>query len=655
MRTALRGRSARAEASTGPPALERSDIGGVLLIQPRDSHDGLAVEFAGGLTPDPHHTQAVLDLPARVTRETWKAAARLLRRQGHSFRIVLGRHEGVESLAGLQQLADLLRREILAPDAPVGAAAGGWLWIPEDRGSGWLRFTPGMVPRLVSRRFPEPAWEPGLRDTTWQPAQGATAEPLPAGVWLRPQHENDPGRHRHRLTTELAARTDRLTVVIGSPMGGSLPTAAITGWWAALPPATRRAVRFVQYGPSEIANDFGQGLADLLGSPVTLCTGLPERTGAATDVRVHTVLPEGTRGWRPFAQDVEYSPRPRRGGPSTQPRIVSHRRPVPDLPEITEDVYKQTYRYAPGAVLEVVRSGLWLRPPYDPPDADLVRRAPTAPAHAVIWHDTTVSATADEMRTLAWQVRERLGTATAQDCRVLPSHRAPRPSPGPSASQAADHPPAPRPGRSVAPSRETEQVPDTSIPPGRQPHWTAHPGVRRLLTGGSVGGPASTLSDAVARRLASELRKLPRFEGPVVVRVQSDTPVALGLYQPHRLVTEWGFWPASTNLREIDAPLDTDGESRGPVTFVVWSVNARATRALEPNAPDRVVFLPGTAFRVLPAPDVPSAVVLLREVPPSEAVSEDGGTTAQLDKDALDGLKQAVTDMPWARSSRRTA
>ncbi|MFF3497926.1 hypothetical protein [Streptomyces sp. NPDC003247] len=664
MRTVLRGNPPRTDETAGgrtagetagETRLECADSGGALLIRPTDRRDDLAVAFAAGLAADPRHTRVVVDLPARAPAEQWKAAARLLRRRGRSFRVVPGRQEGADALAAPQQLADLLRREVLAPDGPVRPAADGWLWVPEGHGSGWLSFRPGVVPRRVSRRFPEPAWEPGLRDTTWRPADGAVAEPLHAGVWLRTPGDDGPRAHRWRLTAELAARTDRLTVVLGSPGGPALPAEAVTGWWAALPPALRRTARFVAYGPVAVpGGDLGQGLADLLGGPVTLCAGIPEPARAGADARTHTVLADGTRGWRPFAREVEHTPRPSGGGPAAPPRIVAHRRPLPGLAEITEEVYRQTYRYAPGVVLEVVRSGLWLRPPHAPSDADRVRRAPLAPAHAVIWYDAGSAATADRLRQLARQVRDRLGTAAGQDCRVLPSYDAP------GTPRAAPPAPAPRPGSPERPPQAelTELTELTDLAELIDlTGLTDLAAVRRCLAGNGPGGPPP--DQPLARRIAAELRRLPCHRGPAVVRAAVPRAAMADWSRPHRLVTEWGFWPASTSLRQQgDGRPDADGSEAGPeveVEFLVWSVTARPTQALDPGVPDRVVFLPGTAFRVLRVTDGPPARVLLREVPASEEVTEGEGPTARLDRAALAGLRQALTAPLTAHPAGHTA
>jgi hypothetical protein len=83
-------------------------------------------------------------------------------------------------------------------------------------------------------------------------------------------------------------------------------------------------------------------------------------------------------------------------------------------------------------------------------------------------------------------------------------------------------------------------------------------------------------------------------------------------------------------------------------------MTARRTALLDPHAPDRVLFLPGTAFKVLRTDESGDRpVVLLRELSPAEAAADqDAGAAAladpaarrlPLDEIALDSLERSVT------------
>jgi hypothetical protein len=66
-------------------------------------------------------------------------------------------------------------------------------------------------------------------------------------------------------------------------------------------------------------------------------------------------------------------------------------------------------------------------------------------------------------------------------------------------------------------------------------------------------------------------------------------------------------------------------------------MTSRRTTSLDPAFPDRVLFLPGTVFKVL---RTTGNTVLMREVSPSE-ITEDGGVDVQqvrFDEIALKGL-----------------
>ncbi|MCX5401197.1 hypothetical protein [Streptomyces sp. NBC_00102] len=150
---------------------------------------------------------------------------------------------------------------------------------------------------------------------------------------------------------------------------------------------------------------------------------------------------------------------------------------------------------------------------------------------------------------------------------------------------------------------------------------------------GATVGPHVPL----ARCVTSGLRRLPSYRGATLMRAAlSETEWAW--YARRRLVTEWGFGWALTSAAP-GLPGDTD--------VLVWSTTARRTALLDPEPADRVLFLPGTSFKVLSTRDGERRTVLLRELSASEVDAEgrvDIGRTP-LDEIALSGL--GLADRTW--------
>jgi hypothetical protein len=143
-----------------------------------------------------------------------------------------------------------------------------------------------------------------------------------------------------------------------------------------------------------------------------------------------------------------------------------------------------------------------------------------------------------------------------------------------------------------------------------------------------------------ARCVVSGLGRLPSHRGAAVFAV-SMTSQEWELYRSHKLVTEWGF------LNALSAPCARQSE-QNDVDVLVWSMTARRTRLLEPEADstlDRVLFLPGTSFKVLdlaePA-DGKRGVLLLRELAASEIDSSGrvDRNRASFDELAVNSLRQ---------------
>lgn len=163
--------------------------------------------------------------------------------------------------------------------------------------------------------------------------------------------------------------------------------------------------------------------------------------------------------------------------------------------------------------------------------------------------------------------------------------------------------------------------------------------LRLYLTGTFSGLDAAIRSGQVgphvplARCVASGLRRLPSFRGPLRTRV-ALTADQVQWYGNRTLVTEWSFLPALATST-LDLP--------GNAEILIWSMTARRTGLLDPSRPDQMVFQPGTTFKVLgldTGPDGPQ--LRLRELTRTE-VAPDGTVQSvpALDEFAATALEQA--------------
>ncbi|MCX4744011.1 hypothetical protein OG455_00530 [Kitasatospora sp. NBC_01287] len=148
----------------------------------------------------------------------------------------------------------------------------------------------------------------------------------------------------------------------------------------------------------------------------------------------------------------------------------------------------------------------------------------------------------------------------------------------------------------------------------------------------------------LARCVTAGLRRLPSYRGPALLRTRL-TAAERAWYADGRTAVEWAFCTAWTAPPPAPA---------GGTDFLIWSMTARRTALLDPPAPDRVLFLPGTAFKVLRTDESGDRpVVLLRELSPAEAAGDPQAGAAAvvdpaarrlpLDEIALDSLERSVT------------
>ncbi|MEU2743683.1 hypothetical protein ABZ656_52695, partial [Streptomyces sp. NPDC007095] len=418
---------ASAAVRTGGPPLESRDVGNALLFHPRGFVDSRALTFAAQLAADPQHTLVVLDLPASPAETVWETLARALDRRGDSFRLVLGRGTREDVKRTAQWLADRLGRLVLAPDGAVLPAAGGALFIPAENGLGWLRYRPNSSSHPDSRRFPKPQWEFSVPDRVWPTGAGGMVEPLPGGVWIRGTWENaavGAATHRQQLVDLLVGNPDLIAVAIGSPGTSALPLEEISAFWNTLPTSARPLVRFIPFGPVAIPDGapLGQALADLLGQRIAVYAGIPAPGADGHPAEMRTLQRNGALGWRPYADEFGFTPRSYSGGSAMPPVPLNTRVPVGAISAVAPGVYQ----YAADVVLEIVQSGLWVRPPTEPRDGHAVRSAPADPAYPVVLYEDSDPMAADRMRFTAYELLRGLDPSFGERSRIVPASEAGR-------------------------------------------------------------------------------------------------------------------------------------------------------------------------------------------------------------------------------------
>jgi hypothetical protein len=272
--------------------------------------------------------------------------------------------------APAQWRAEQLPAEVVAPDGVLTTVPGAAFVVGTQGYGSWVRFQPNASPMPFGRRFPVPQWEAMDPNSPWPTGEIGISEPIPAGLWLRAQQPPfDPAAQDSRPIVALPCRENVLTVVVGGPGRSAIPTDEVCRLLTALPQAARSRVRLVPYG---IDSGLGRLVADQLGEPIAMFTGLPVgnlRTGGPAVIAVD---PRGQQTWRPFVTEVLCTPN------EGVPVVSGYRAPVPGLAEVSPGVFS----LGDGVVLEVVPSGLWVREQDEPYNAAEVRSQPVDPEWA---------------------------------------------------------------------------------------------------------------------------------------------------------------------------------------------------------------------------------------------------------------------------------
>ena len=375
-------------------------LGNAFVVHKRRGVTDAARDLALSLPADPEHDLVVIDLPPDSSAGVWSSVAAVLAPRGQrSIRIVIGsRSREVVALAG-QWLSDRLRRTVVAPDGELRQVCAGRLFVHSGRGTGWVRYAPRQPPRWEGVRFPRPPWDAPEVSDVWPTSATVRVEPVPSGVWIRssapsPHDES----HRTRLIELVPCQSAALSVVVGCPDTPPVSLDDVTRFWSQLQPDVQEVARFIHYGPISmpVETTLGQALATLVGQPVTCYAGLPvAEAGSDEAPDVHTILPDGSLGWRSSARELTYLPADADGA-IEPPTISSYDRPIDALREVAPRIFW----YAPGAVIEVIQAGLWMRSPTWQADEWLVRSLRPDPAAHMFVFDSETADIAARMRGL---------------------------------------------------------------------------------------------------------------------------------------------------------------------------------------------------------------------------------------------------------------
>jgi hypothetical protein len=171
---------------------------------------------------DSEHELVVADLPPDSPVEVWKSFASALPRESGSLRVIPGRQPREVAAHVWQWLSTRTGRPVLAPHG-MTHHIGGSLFVHSSDGSGWTRFRHGETAEWAGKRFPRPVWDVALAGRLWAAGSRGVVEPLPAGIWLRPDlHDAVLAPERVRLST-MPCLPDTPTIVLGALPGNLKP------------------------------------------------------------------------------------------------------------------------------------------------------------------------------------------------------------------------------------------------------------------------------------------------------------------------------------------------------------------------------------------------------------------------------------------------
>ncbi len=413
-------------------------VGATLVVSAPEGPSQGATGLARTLPVDRGRTVVVVDFPSGDQTTFWPHVVTALSGRG-PIRLAVSHAGTMRPTAPAQWLAEQLQAEVVAPDGVLTTVPGAAFVVGTQGYGSWLRFQPNASPMPFGRRFPVPQWEAMDPNSPWPTGEIGISEPIPSGLWLRAQQPPfDPAAQDARPIVALPCRDNVLTVVVGGPGQSAIPTEEVCRLLTALPQAARSRVRLVPYG---IDTSLGRLVADELGEPIAMFTGLPVGNLRSGGPAVIAVDPRGQQTWRPFVTEVQCIPH------ESVPVVSGYRAPVQGLNEVSPGVFS----LGDGVVLEVVPSGLWVREHDEPYNAAEVRSQAVDPEWARLTVGTPGRTTPGAVAVHGAALVERLEPEVRKLLRVVfcdskvspppppvpqhaaPAHAAPEVSTGPDA------------------------------------------------------------------------------------------------------------------------------------------------------------------------------------------------------------------------------
>ncbi|WP_394617886.1 hypothetical protein JNUCC0626_01955 [Lentzea sp. JNUCC 0626] len=344
-------------------------VGATLVVSAPEGPSQGATGLARALPADTGRTVVVVDFPSGDQSTFWPHVVTALHGRG-PIRLAVSHAGTMRPTAPAQWLAEQLQAEVVAPDGVLTTVPGAAFVVGTQGYGSWVRFQPNASPMPFGRRFPVPQWEAMDPNSPWPTGEIGISEPIPSGMWLRAQVPPfDPAAQDSRPIVALPCRDNVLTLVVGGPGQSAIPIDEVCRLLTALPQAARSRVRLVPYG---IDASIGSLVADEIGEPIAMFTGLPVGNLRSGGPAVIAVDPRGQQTWRPFVTEVLCLPN------ESVPVVSGYRAPVQGLNEVSPGVFA----LGDGVVLEVVPSGLWVREQDEPYNAAEVRTQPLDPEWA---------------------------------------------------------------------------------------------------------------------------------------------------------------------------------------------------------------------------------------------------------------------------------
>ncbi|MFJ2419902.1 hypothetical protein [Streptomyces brevispora] len=368
-----------------PSGAHPDGAAGFLLRSSADRRTSVR-ELAHSLPVDRERPVVIVDVAPNATanlgEELGGLLARLRDEHRRAARLVLSgaaarKPDGQLPLA--QRLADAWDLELEAPDAAAVLVPGGGLYVtePATPAGGWWRFAPGAEPVALGARIPAPRWQRTLARVPLGELGDHTVRQIPAGLLLHPRGAAAP--HPGDLAFALAVNPDRLTVLVSGADTRHDVAEDLATLLARLPAELRDRVRLAPGGGHDLL-PVAQRVADLLGTEVEVCTGLPlsvpNPSGGPHTELIRINSPEGECTWPALLTAVRCVPA-EPDAPHPAPRPVHWL--LPDAVG-SPDPEPAVRRMPGGRYVVAVRAGLWVGGSPTPPAA--VRERP-AEARAV--------------------------------------------------------------------------------------------------------------------------------------------------------------------------------------------------------------------------------------------------------------------------------